>query len=274
MATSPILLTGAGGYLGSAVAARLDTLQLDWTPVSVRLDQLAPASLSHAVVIHCAGALRHRPDDWQRSNVDGLSCLLAALRRPARLVMASSRSVYGPAPVGTRLSEDYPLAPYDGYGASKLAAEYLLRDGRHLGISARLTTLFGHAPYGDCRSMPNMAMRSFHRRDVVRLVQQDVTVDYLAVADAARILVEIALRPDITVPVINLAGAPRGLHGLIGSIAEVYTQASGYRPSLAYDFAAGHEWPCLDTTQLNRLLPDFVPACDRLTAEAMVHTGQ
>jgi UDP-glucose 4-epimerase len=271
---NPILLTGANGYLGSAVAARLNALQLDWSPLSTRLEQLAPASLSHALVIHCAGALRHRPDDWQRSNVDGLTCLLAALRRPARMVMASSRSVYGPAPGGTRLSEDGPLAPRDGYGASKLAAEGLLRASQHLGISARLSTLFGYAPRGDCRSMPNVAMQSFQRHGVVRLVQQDVTVDYLAVADAARILVEIALRPDITVPVINLAGPPRSLHGLIGNLAEAYAGASGHPPSLAYDFAAGHAWPCLDTTLLTRLLPDFEPTGDRQTARVMVELGR
>lgn len=270
---NPILLTGANGYLGSAVAVRLDQLRLDWTPLSTRLEQLAPASLSPAVVIHCAGALRHRPDDWQRSNVDGFRCLLAALRSPARIVMVSSRSVYGPATASTRLSEDGALAPGDGYGASKLAAEKLLRDSRHLGISARLTTLFGHAPRGDCRSMPNVAMQTFHRQGVVRLVRQDVAVDYLAVADAARLLVELALRPDIAAPVVNLAGPPRSLHGLIGTLAEAYAGASGHLPTLVYDFAAGHEWPILDTTLLNRLLPDFAPVDDRVTAVAMLHAG-
>ena len=268
---SPILLTGAQGYLGSAVAAWLDHLHLDWIPLVGRLEQLAPASLSQAVVIHCAGALRHRPDAWQVSNVVGMERLLAALRGPARMVMVSSRSVYGPVPLGTQLSEDAPLAPRDGYGASKLAAENLLRDSPHRGISARLTTLFGQAPRGDCRSLPNVAMQTFHRQGVVRLVRQDVAVDYLSVADAARLLVELALRPDIAVPVLNLAGPPRSLHGLIETMADVHAGASGHRPSLAYDFAAGHAWPILDATLLSRLLPDFVPVADRLTAVAMRH---
>lgn len=268
-----ILLTGARGYLGSAVAARLDALAQDWEPLATRLEQVPPSSLAHSVVIHCAGALRHRPGDWQRSNVDGMAHLLAGLREPARVVLASSRSVYGPASAEARLSESFTLAPRDGYGASKLAAENLLRDSVHVGICVRLTAVFGHAPQGACPSLPNQAMQSFCAGRTVRLVQHDVEVDYLAVADAARVLVEIALQPLITAPVINLAGRPRSLHGLIQTLAQVYAETSGAVPSLAYDFAAVQGWPCLDTGLLARLLPGFELSSDRQTARHLIPPG-
>jgi hypothetical protein len=88
----------------------------------------------------------------------------------------------------------------------------LLRESVHVGIRVRLTTLFGPAPRGACPSLPNLAMQSFCEGKTVRLVQRDVEVDYLAVSDAARLLVELALQPLITAPVINLAGRPRSLH--------------------------------------------------------------
>ncbi len=268
-----ILLTGARGYLGSAVAARLDALAQDWEPLATRLEQVSPSSLTHSVVIHCAGALRNRPGDWQRSNVDGMGQLLAGLREPARVVLASSRSVYGPASADTRLAESFVLAPRDGYGASKLTAEQLLRDSVHMGIRARLTTLFGQAPQGACPSLPNLAVQSFFAGKTVHLVHRDVEVDYLAVADAARLLVALALQPAITAPVINLAGPPRSLHGLMQALAKVYAEASGAVPSLAYDFAAGPAWPCLDTGLLARLLPDFALSSDHQTARDLVRSG-
>jgi nucleoside-diphosphate-sugar epimerase len=268
-----ILLTGARGYLGSAVAARLDALAQDWEPLATRLEQVPPASLAHRVVIHCAGALRHRPADWQRSNVDGTAHLLAGLREPARIVLASSRSVYGPASADTRLAESFVLAPQDGYGASKLAAEDLLRDSAHVAIRARLTALFGHAPHGACPSLPNGAMQSFGEGRTVRLVERDVEVDYLAVADAARMLVELALQPVVTAPVINLAGRPRSLHGLIETLAQVHAETTGDVPSLAYDFVAGQAWPCLDTGLLARLWPGFESSSDRQVARLLVTRG-
>jgi len=269
-----LLLTGANGYLGSAVAARLDALQQDWEPLATRIEHVAPASLPHTLVIHCAGAMRHRPADWQRSNVDGIAHLLAGLRKPARIVVASSRSVYAPADANTRLSESSPLAPRDGYGASKLAAEAFLRkERRHVGICCRLTTLFGHAPRGGCPSLPNMTMQSFRDGKTVRLVERDVEVDYLAVTDAARLLVDIALRTTIAAPVINLAGPKRSLHALIQTLAQACADPSGRLPPIEYNFAPGHEWPCLDTRLLARLLPDFEPAPDWQTAKMLSHPG-
>jgi len=263
-----LLLTGSKGYLGSAVAARLEALSLPWQPLPARLEDIEPQSLDCSVVIHCAGVLRHLPQDWQRSNVEGMARLLAGLQNPARIVFASSRSVYALSPTQTAasmaacLSESSPLSPRDGYGASKLAAETLLRESRHSGVSCRLTTLFGDAPRGDCPSLPSRAMQSFRRGELVRLVKRDIDIDYLAVADAARLLVEIAMRDDIREPVINLAGPQRSLHALVATLAEACAASSPSPARIAYDFPPAPPLPCLDTTLLRQLLADFTHADD------------
>lgn len=259
-----LLLTGAGGYLGSAVAARLDALDVGWEPLRCRLGEIAPASLANERVIHCAGALRHRPWDWQGSNVEGMVRLLAGLQAPARIVFASSRSVYGgpsPAAAGISLAawkETDATQPADGYGQSKLAAEALLRGSTHAGTCLRLSTLFGPAPRGACPSLPNVARDHFLRGERVQLVAEDIRVDYLAVADAARVLVELALRDDIADPVINLAGPARGLHGLIAAMAAGFEGAA----RIEFEHPPGPVWPCLDTGLLSKRLPGFVATPD------------
>ncbi len=92
-----ILLTGERGYLGSAVAAALEAAGLAWAPLGTRLEQIEPGSLQADAVIHCAGALRHQAERLQRDNVEGTEKLLAGLRGNARVLFASSRSVYGAA---------------------------------------------------------------------------------------------------------------------------------------------------------------------------------
>lgn len=263
-----LLLTGERGYLGSAVAARLDALGIEWQPLQTRLEGIAPSSLANTRVIHCAGALRHRPRDWQRSNVEGMARLLTGLRAPARIVYASSRSVYGgPLPMvpgfePTPWKETDATHPADGYGQSKLAAERLLRESVHAGTCVRLSTLFGQSPRGDCPSLPNAARKCFERGETVHLLAHDIRVDYLAVADAARALVELALRDEVVDPVINLAGPARGLHGLLKAIA---TDIEG-EGRIEYDHPPGPVWPCLDTGLLSRCMPGFEATPDELVA--------
>jgi nucleoside-diphosphate-sugar epimerase len=196
--------------------------------------------------------------------------LLAGLQAPARIVFASSRSVYGgpsTAAAGISLAawkETDATQPTDGYGQSKLAAETLLRDSAHAGICVRLSTLFGPAPHGACPSLPNVARDRFLRGERVPLVAGDIGVDYLAVADAARVLVELALREDIADPAINLAGPARGLHGLVAAMAAGFEGAA----RIEFEHPPGPVWPCLDTSLLMRCLPGFEATPDEAIARA------
>ena len=158
-----VLVTGAFGLVGSATVAHLATegrrvvatdLDIpanreaatnlppgvlvryadltDPAAVNEMFAEVAPTSVVHLAAViapHCYS--RHALA--KKVNVDGTANLLAAAAMqstPPRFVLASSVAVYGPRnPYRTTdvLSADTPVAPYDIYGAHKVAAEGLVR---------------------------------------------------------------------------------------------------------------------------------------------------
>lgn len=155
-----VLVTGAGGFVGRALVARLleaglagrrveqlvaADLSLHGLPGDARL-RLVAGSIADAgvleqalaepvdVVFHLAsvpgGAAEAAPDLGRRVNVDATAQLLALLReqgdRP-RFVFASTVAVYGD-PLPAVVDEQTPPRPALSYGAHKLAAEVLVAD--------------------------------------------------------------------------------------------------------------------------------------------------
>lgn len=159
------LLTGASGFLGRRLAARLQADGAD--VVGVCLDRLGlPESIPvHAVdvrdgvalarlveseapdvVIHLA-ALAHVGESWRRMpeyfsiNVLGTENVAAAARG-RRLLFASSAEVYGLVPEAEQpIDERRPLAPRSPYALTKAAAERLALAGG--AVVARCFNLVG-----------------------------------------------------------------------------------------------------------------------------------
>lgn len=142
------LITGAGGFLGGALATRL--LSRGWevrcllrrpegreglSARGARVflgDVTQPASLANAVdgaayVFHLAGVRRSpRRRDFFEVNAEGTRNVCEAMVRSGgrpRLVLVSSLAAAGPSPSGRPLTEEDPLCPVEWYGESKAEAE-------------------------------------------------------------------------------------------------------------------------------------------------------
>ncbi len=137
-----VFVTGAAGFLGGAVAARL---AVDGCTVfgGVRRPGAVPAGVTPVVtgdlaagrlvlpavdaVVHAAG-LGHRrgvtPDIWERENVAAAAAVAQAARAAGagRFIMISTAHVYGRVAAGV-VSDESPLNPMDAYAASKLRGE-------------------------------------------------------------------------------------------------------------------------------------------------------
>ena len=256
-----VLVTGAAGFIGRRLAARLasagarvtgfDRIRPARHPANVRFQQgdlgdpgvLAAAVTGAEVVFHLAAANGHQAsmDDPRadfEDNVMGTVSLLAAVtgRAPeARVVFASTRQLYGPAetlPAG----EDHRIAPPDVHAVHKEAAEHLVRrraEGRDAPFAVlRLTNTYGP---GQATGGPGAGLTGRFLGDA--LVGRAITIlgdpgllrDFNYVDDVVDAL-RCAGQPEAPSGVWNLGAAPVRL----GEFAEAVFRALGEEPRVRF----------------------------------------
>lgn len=249
------LITGAAGFLGSALAN-----QLAWQGHQVRgLDDLStgdPNAL-HADVLFTRGDVNDRPKLWtllqdvdcvyhlaarvsvpesviypreyNAVNVGGTVSMMEAMRDVGvrRVVSISSGAVYGD-------QQDQPLKesalpyPHSPYAVSKLAAEYYVRTiGDLWGIetvSLRVFNAYGpgqHLPPSHPPVIPNFLRQAVRGGTLVVHGSGSQTRDYVFVDDVVNAMVAAATAPGLDNLVINVgSGTESSVHELSRKVLE------------------------------------------------------
>jgi NAD dependent epimerase/dehydratase len=249
-----VLVTGAGGFIGSHLAeslardgarvrafvrynsrndyGRLELVDRDvLDAVEVFTGDLTnPEAVADAVarceVIFHLGALipipysyRH-PREFVAANVEGTLNVLEAVRRSgaARVVHVSTSEVYGTAQT-VPIAETHPLHPQSPYAGSKVGADQLaLSFARSFDVPVVIARPFNtYGPRQSARAViPTVATQAL-TRDVVELGATTPTRDFLFVADTVRGLRACATAAGVEGETFNLG---TGVEVSIGEVAE------------------------------------------------------
>ncbi len=265
---SKVLVTGAGGFIGSHLCEKL--LQQGhevralvryngrgtqgWLDTSPARDELSVVagdirdydSVSRAVsdcdqVFHLAALIGipysyESPLAYVRTNVEGTYNVLESARRAGvkRVLVTSTSEVYGTAQY-TPIDEVHPLQPQSPYSASKIGADQLALS-YHMSfelpvVIARPFNTFG--PRQSARAIiPSLATQLLSRRPHIDVGSLDPVRDLTYVEDTASAMIAIANTDAFLGQVVNVGT------GEAISVAEIYERlvaVTGYRAELRQD---------------------------------------
>lgn len=267
-----VQLTGATGLVGSRLLPRLvadgfecralvrGDVELPPGATGVRGDladrDALPAAVEGVdVVVHLAALFRTQDEDaiW-RANRDGTRNLIAAVQEHApgaRFVMSSTGNVYDADAAHPALESD-ECSPTTAYGASKVAAEQLLRDSGLTWAVLRFPFVYGEGD-GHLASMSVLAPRfglhpaqSYavaHHRDIAAAVRLALS----GVMDGRVVNVTDGGAPVTVYEMARLSGHPvEGsaeplANPWFGHLDSTLLRELGYTPSVPSVYAAAHD---------------------------------
>lgn len=260
------LITGAAGFLGSALANRLTTdghvvLGLDDLSTGdqkVLTNQVQfvkgdvndrPKLWSNLQDVDCVYHLAAKvsvpesvlyPREYNTVNVGGTVTLMEAMRDVGvrRVVFISSGTVYGNQPVQPVTESAIPN-PRVPYAVSKLAAEYYVRSiGALWGIETvclRVFNAYGpgqHIPPVHTPVIPNFLRQAWENGTIVVHGDGNQTRDYVYVDDVVDAMVSASTAPEVNNLIINIGS---GKEVSVRDLARMSVEVTGGHPEVVYN---------------------------------------
>jgi GDP-4-dehydro-6-deoxy-D-mannose reductase len=217
--SGPILVTGAQGFVGRHLLARLGSsarpLDVDVTDADAVARALAgnePRAVVHLAALSSVGTSWEDAGETWRVNTVGTVNVLEAGRAhtpECRVLVASTGEVYGRAH-RVPTPEDEPLEPRSPYAASKAAAEIACAQERRAGLDVVVARAFQHeGPGRDERFAVGSWTAQIARAEVagggaVRVGDLSAKRDIVDVRDVCRAY-ELLLDPSVAAGTFNVA---------------------------------------------------------------------
>lgn len=260
------LITGAAGFLGSALANRL----VRENNLVRGLDDLStgdPSALIPEIYL-TRGDINDRPKLWtllqdvdcvyhlaarvsvpesvlypreyNQVNVGGTVTLMEAMRDVGvrRVVFISSGAVYGEQ-ASQPLKEDASPNPRSPYAVSKLSSEYYIRTiGLLWGIETvalRVFNAYGpgqHLPPVHAPVIPYFLRQACHNGTLVLHGEGSQTRDYVYLDDVVNAMVAAATAPGINQKIINIGS---GTETSVRELADMVLEVTGGKPEIVYN---------------------------------------
>jgi nucleoside-diphosphate-sugar epimerase len=244
-----VLVTGAGGFLGTAIVTELQAMNVDVVASDIGPVALVCAGMIHCevtdfnqvgavvegggftTILHCGAVsgpmvMPDRPLDIWRINAGGTANILEVARRHGvgRIIVCSTSEVYGNQ--SGRVDETTPPLTSTVYGASKLAGEQAMMGYVHDhgldAIALRLSWIYG--PGRQTPTMLDRLIRTTLRGENSSLaIPADTYTHYLHIHDAVQGTLAAATAEKADARIFNITSG-RGIvmSDVVGIITDLY----------------------------------------------------